>query len=55
MTTEQLQEANRAAQQFVESMSGREAGIYTLRKAFEAGYLSAISKLNKESGENSGI
>ena len=55
MTTEQLQEANIAAQQFVEAMSGREAGIYTLRKAFEAGYLSALSKLNKLNGENNGV
>ncbi len=51
MTTEQLQEANQAAQVFIQKMSGQEAGIFTLRKAFEMGYLSALSKLNKSNGE----
>ena len=48
ITTELLTKAGEESVKFIDSMRSDELGIYTLRKAFEMGYLHGVNQILKE-------
>lgn len=51
MDNEQLRQASLEAYKFIASMKSDELGIYTIRKAFEVGYLTGMSAAKDKQGE----
>jgi len=48
VSTETLLKAGKESVKFIDNMHPNELGIYTLRKAFEMGYLHGVSQTLKE-------